>query len=86
MPLLSPSQAEEVLSDLKTLASLLELNVYRDNKIPDGDDAGFPGRQIHRHHQAGIGIPGNGRLTRSADDLHRRRDVSLPAGSLRRLG
>ncbi|HEY5075032.1 MAG TPA: hypothetical protein VII34_10080 [Pyrinomonadaceae bacterium] len=34
MPLLNPSKAEEVLNDLKTLASLLELDVIETTKFP----------------------------------------------------
>jgi hypothetical protein len=34
MPLLTPDKAEEVLSDLETLASLLELNVIETTKFP----------------------------------------------------
>ena len=34
MSLLSPAKAEEVLSDLKTLASLLELDVIETTKFP----------------------------------------------------
>ena len=34
MPLLTPDKAEEVLSDLKTLASLLELDVIETTKFP----------------------------------------------------
>jgi hypothetical protein len=34
MPLLNPSKAEEVLSDLKTLANLLELDVIETTKFP----------------------------------------------------
>jgi hypothetical protein len=34
MPLLTPSKAEETLSDLKTLARLLELDVIETTKFP----------------------------------------------------
>ena len=34
MPLLTPDKAEEVLSDLETLASLLELNVIETTTFP----------------------------------------------------
>ena len=34
MPLLNPAKAEEVLSDLKTLAYLLELEVIETTKFP----------------------------------------------------
>lgn len=34
MPLLTPAKAEQVLSDLKTLADLLELDVIETTKLP----------------------------------------------------